>query len=311
MSDLTIPYDVVVVGSGFGGSVTALRLTEKGYRVGVLEAGRRFSRETLPKNSWDLKNYLWAPRLGMYGIQRIHLLGNVMVLAGAGVGDRRWTEAYKKRVRDSRVLGTAALAGAVASLDEPPRVFINGSAMGFYGETGQREVDESAPPGDGFLPSLCVEWEGAAAPAREAGVRTVFTRTGLVVSRDGGAWGKLFPLFQAGLGGRLGDGRQYWSFIALHDEVAALRHLLDTDGLSGPCNLTAPHPATNREVTAAMGQVLRRPTPFAVPAPVLRAVLGEMGGEVLGSARVRPTRLLESGFRFAFPEVQEAIRAAL
>ncbi|MFD3840753.1 TIGR01777 family oxidoreductase [Streptomyces sp. NPDC058642] len=234
----------------------------------------------------------------------------VVNLAGVGVGDRRWTEAYKTRIRRSRVLGTSALAEAVASLDKPPRVFVNGSAMGFYGETGDRVVDESAPAGEGFLPELCVEWEGAAAPAQEAGVRTVFTRTGLVVSREGGAWGRLFPLFKAGLGGRLGDGRQYWSFIALHDEVAAIRHLIDTDGLSGPFNLTAPNPVTNQEITAAMGRVLHRPTLFTVPSPVLRAVLGEMSGDVLGSQRVVPKRLLESGFTFAFPEIEEAVRAA-
>ncbi|MFF9404273.1 TIGR01777 family oxidoreductase [Streptomyces anandii] len=235
----------------------------------------------------------------------------VVNLAGAGVGDRRWTDAYKREIRDSRVLGTAALAEAAASLDTPPRVFVSGSAIGFYGDTGGRAVDEDAPPGDGFLPRLCVEWEEAAAPAQEAGIRTVFARTGLVVARGGGAWGRLFPLFKAGLGGRLGSGAQYWSFIALHDEVAALRHLLDTEGLSGPVNLTAPDPLTNREITAAMGRVLRRPAPFAVPAPVLRAVLGELAGDVLGSARVVPKRLLESGFSFAFPGIEDAVRAAL
>ncbi|MFF4701894.1 TIGR01777 family oxidoreductase [Streptomyces sp. NPDC001288] len=234
----------------------------------------------------------------------------VVNLAGAGIGDRRWTDAYKRRIRDSRVLGTAALAKAVAALDEPPRVFVSGSAMGFYGETGDRAVDEDAPAGDGFLPSLCVEWEEAAAPAREAGVRTVFVRTGLVVARGGGAWGRLFPLFKAGLGGRLGDGRQYWSFIALHDEVAAIRFLLDTDGLEGPFNLTAPEPLTNREITAAMARVLRRPALFPVPAAALQVALGEMAGDVLGSQRVVPKRLLESGFTFAFPGIEDAIRAA-
>ncbi|MEU6672026.1 TIGR01777 family oxidoreductase [Streptomyces sp. NPDC046727] len=234
----------------------------------------------------------------------------VVNLAGAGVGDRRWTPEYKRLLRESRVLGTAALAEAVAALPEPPRVFVNGSAIGFYGVTGDRVVDEDAPPGDGFLARLCVEWEEAAAPAAQAGVRTVLPRTGLVVARGGGAWGRLFPLFRAGLGGRLGDGRQYWSYIALHDEVAAIRHLMDGDTLSGPFNLTAPHPLTNREVTAAMGRVLHRPTVCAVPAPVLRAALGEMAGDVLGSQRVVPKRLLESGFRFAFPGIDEAIRAA-
>ncbi|MEU7413052.1 MULTISPECIES: TIGR01777 family oxidoreductase [Streptomyces] len=234
----------------------------------------------------------------------------VVNLAGAGVGDRRWTPEYKRLLRDSRVLGTTALAEAAASLPRPPRAFLNGSAIGFYGETGDRVTDEDAPPGDGFLSRLCVEWEEAAAPVAEAGVRTVFLRTGLVVARDGGAWGRLFPLFRAGLGGRLGDGRQYWSYIALHDEVAAIRHLIDGETLSGPFNLTAPQPLPNREITAAMGRVLHRPTVFSVPAAVLRTTLGEMAGDVLGSQRVVPKRLLESGFRFAFPGIDEAIRAA-
>lgn len=155
-----------------------------------------------------------------------------------------------------------------------------------------------------------MEWEEAAAPAQEAGIRTVFARSGLVVSRDGGAWARLFPLFLAGLGGRMGDGRQYWSYIALHDEIAALRHILATDELSGPVNLTAPHPVTNGEVTAAMGRVLHRPTLFTAPAPALRLALGEMAGDVLGSTRAVPTRLLESGFTFAFPGIEETIRAA-
>ncbi|MBT2393709.1 TIGR01777 family oxidoreductase [Streptomyces sp. ISL-1] len=235
----------------------------------------------------------------------------VVHLAGAGIGARRWNDAYRKEIRDSRVLGTAAIAEAVASLDVPPRVLIVGSAVGFYGDTGNRAVDESAPPGDGFLPNLVVEWEEAAAAAEEAGIRTAFARTGLVVARKGGAWGRMFPIFKAGVGGQLGNGRQYWSYISLHDEVAALRHILDTESLSGPVNLTAPHPVTNREVTEAMGRALRRPAFFAVPAPVLRAVLGELAEDVLSSQRVLPNRLLESDFSFAFPGIDEAIRAVL
>ncbi|MFG2548639.1 TIGR01777 family oxidoreductase [Streptomyces sp. NPDC048581] len=254
----------------------------------------------------------WDPEAGSVDAAGLAGCDAVVNLAGANVGSRRWTEAYKAKLRSGRVLGTTALAKAMASLppEERPRVFVNGSAIGYYGETGERPVDESAPPGEGFLPSLVVDWEGAALPAQEAGVRTVFTRTGLVVARKGGAWGRLFPLFKAGLGGRMGNGRQYWSFVSLHDEVAAIRHLIDRDDLSGPFNVTAPHPLTNREITAAMGRVLHRPTLFAVPAPVLRAVLGEMAGDVLGSQRVLPARLLESGFTFAFPEVEGAIRAA-
>ncbi|MEU6977090.1 MULTISPECIES: TIGR01777 family oxidoreductase [unclassified Streptomyces] len=234
----------------------------------------------------------------------------VVHLAGAGVGERRWSEAYKKEIRDSRVLGTRAVAEALASLAEPPEVLVCGTALGYYGDTGSRAVDESAPAGEGFLPSVCVEWEAAAAPAEAAGIRVAYARTGLVVAREGGAWGRLFPLFRAGLGGRMGDGSQYWSFIALHDEVAALRHLMDTPEVSGPVNLTAPEPVTNREVTAAMGRVLHRPALFHVPAAVLRVALGEFAQDVLGSQRVLPGRLLETGFDFAFPTIDESVRAA-
>ncbi|WP_069172509.1 TIGR01777 family oxidoreductase [Streptomyces griseus] len=253
----------------------------------------------------------WDPRRSYVDTAGLVGCDAVVHLAGAGVGDRRWTEAYKREIRDSRVLGTAAIAEAVASLDTPPKVLVSGSAIGYYGDTGDRAVDESAPPGEGFLPSVCVEWEEAAAPAEEAGVRTVFARTGLVVAQEGGAWGRLFPLFRAGLGGRLGNGRQYWSFIALHDHIAAMRHLLDTESLAGPVNLTGPSPVTNGEVTAAMGRVLRRPTLFTVPAPALRIALGGFAEDVLGSQRVLPGQLLDSGFTFAFPGIDAAIRAAL
>ncbi|MFF4563541.1 TIGR01777 family oxidoreductase [Streptomyces sp. NPDC001435] len=287
--------------SGLIGSTLVRSLVADGHEV--VRLVRRAAR--------GAEEVCWDPE-GQY-VDTAGLVGcDVVVdLAGAGIGDRRWTDEYKRRIRDSRVLGTAALAEAVAVLDEPPRVFVSGSAIGVYGDTGDRAVDETAPPGDGFLPSLCVEWEEAAAPAEEAGVRTVFARTGLVVAREGGAWARLFPLFKAGLGGRMGDGRQYWSFIALHDEVAAIRHLIDTEDLSGPVNLTAPTPLTNREITAALGRVLHRPAVLPVPAPVLRSVLGEMAGDVLGSQRVLPKRLLESGFVFAFPGIEDALRAAL
>ncbi|QEU70099.1 TIGR01777 family protein [Streptomyces galilaeus] len=286
--------------SGLIGSALVRSLTADGHEV------VRLVRHA-PRSEAEVR---WDPERGRVDAAGLAGCSAVVNLAGAGVGDHRWTDAYKRRIHDSRVHGTAALAKAVAALDERPRVFVNGSAMGYYGETGERVVDESAPAGRGFLPELCVEWEAAAEPARAAGVRTAFTRTGLVVARGGGAWGRLFPLFRAGLGGRMGDGRQYWSYIALHDEVAAIRHLLDRDDLSGPFNLTAPEPLTNREITAAMGRVLHRPTLFPVPAPVLRTVLGEMAGDVLGSARVVPKRLLESGFTFAFPGIEDALRAA-
>ncbi|MFJ8502830.1 TIGR01777 family oxidoreductase [Streptomyces avermitilis] len=303
-SDAPLPPGsrVAIAGaSGLIGSALARSLTADGHEV--VRLVRR-----APRGKDEVR---WDP-----GEQRIDSAGlvgcaAVVNLAGAGVASRRWTDAYKQTIRSSRVLGTATLAEAIASLDEPPAVFVNGSAIGFYGDTGDRAVDETAPPGDGFLPALCVAWEEAAEPAQEAGIRTVFTRTGLVVAAGGGAWGRLFPLFKAGLGGRMGDGRQYWSYISLHDEVAAIRHVIDTASLSGPVNLTAPTPLTNAEITAAMGRVLHRPTLFTAPAPVLRAALGDMAGDILGSQRVLPSRLLESGFAFAFPGIEEALRAAL
>lgn len=286
--------------SGLTGSALVRSLTDDGHEV--LRLVRR-----APRAADEAR---WDPKKGEIDAERLDGCDAVVNLAGAGVGDHRWTDAYKREIRDSRVLGTRTLAEAIAGLSTPPRVFVNGSAIGYYGSTGSRAVDETAPAGEGFLAHVCVEWEDAVAPARDAGVRTVLARTGLVVARGGGAWGKLFPLFKAGLGGRLGDGRQYWAYIALHDHVAALRHCIDTEGLAGPVNLTAPHPATNREVAAAMGRVLRRPVLFPAPAVALRLVLGEMAGEVLGSTRAVPTRLLESGFEFAFPALDQAIRAA-
>ncbi|MFD3936360.1 TIGR01777 family oxidoreductase [Streptomyces sp. NPDC058618] len=253
----------------------------------------------------------WDPARGEVDPAGLAGCSAVVHLAGAGVGEHRWTDAYKREIRDSRVLGTAAIARAAAALDEPPAVLVSGSAIGYYGDTGRRAVDEDAPAGQGFLPSVCVEWEAAAEPAAAAGIRTAYARTGLVVARDGGAWGRLFPIFRAGIGGRLGDGRQYWSYLSLRDEVAALRHIIDTPSLSGPVNLTAPDPVTNRQVTEAMGRVLRRPAVLPVPAVALRVVLGEFAEDVLGSQRVRPARLLESGFDFRDPSIEQAIRAAL
>ena len=292
---------VAVTGaSGLIGTALVRSLRADGHDV--LRLVRRPARAA-DEVEWDPAR-LHVDTAGLVGVDA------VVHLAGAGVGERRWNEAYKKEIRDSRVLGTTAIAQALASLAEPPEVLVCGTALGWYGDTGSRAVDESAPAGTGFLPSVCVEWEAAAAPAEEAGIRVAYARTGLVVAREGGAWGRLFPVFRAGIGGRMGNGRQYWSHISLHDEVAALRHLVDTPSLSGPVNLTAPEPVTNREVTAAMGRVLRRPTLCTVPAPALKLVLGDFAQDVLGSQRVLPGRLLESGFDFAFPTIDEAIRAA-
>jgi len=253
----------------------------------------------------------WDPEAGTVDTAGLAGTEALVNLAGAGIGDHRWNDARKKVLRDSRVNGTAAIARAAAALDTPPRVLVCGSAIGYYGDTGDSWVDEDSPVGEGFLAELVQDWEAAAEPARAAGIRTAHARTGLVVAKDGGAWVSLFKLFKAGVGGRLGSGRQYWSFIALHDELAALRHIIDTPELSGPVNLTAPDPLTNREITTAMGRVLHRPTLATVPAPALRIALGEFAADVLSSQRVRPQRLLDSGFAYAFPEIDQSITAAL
>ncbi|GAA3859603.1 TIGR01777 family oxidoreductase [Streptomyces sedi] len=236
----------------------------------------------------------------------------VVHMAGAGVGDHRWTSRYKKVIRDSRVLGTTAISEAIAAQNTPPRVFLCGSAIGYYGDTGDRPVDEDADVGEGFLADVCVDWEGAAEAARRAGVRTIHLRTGHVVARQGGAWGRLFPLFRAGIGGPLGSGRQYWSVISLADYLAATRFLLtESNALEGPVNFTGPQPVTNREIAKIMGRVLHRPAILRVPKFALRVVVGEFAEDIVGSQRVLPARLQTAGFTFRHPTAEAAIRAAL
>jgi uncharacterized protein (TIGR01777 family) len=235
----------------------------------------------------------------------------VVHLAGAGIGDHRWTEAYKREVRDSRVEGTRTLSRALARLSRRPAVLVAGSAVGYYGDTGDHPVDESAPEGEGFLPALCRDWEAAAQPAVDAGIRVVHPRSGVVLSREGGLLGKALPLFRLGLGGRLGSGRQWMSWISLTDQVAALRFLLH-DGLQGPVNLTAPEPVTNAAFTGAVGRALHRPARFIVPAPALRLALGGFADEgALISQRVLPDRLSKAGFTFRHPDIDTALAAVL
>lgn len=250
----------------------------------------------------------WDPEAGTADLARLDGVDGVVHLAGAGIGDKRWSDSHKATIRESRVRGTATIARALASLDQAPDVLVSASAIGFYGDTGDRAVDETALPGTGFLADVVVAWEQAADPAREAGIRVAHPRSGLVVAGRGGAWARLWPIFSLGLGGRLGSGRQWWSFISLRDEVAALAYLLEH--LEGPVNLTAPQPVTNAEVAEAMGRVLGRPTRLPVPASALKLVLGELSSEVLGSARVLPTRLQEAGFTFSDPTIDDALRWA-
>jgi uncharacterized protein (TIGR01777 family) len=252
----------------------------------------------------------WDPKAGTVDLDRLAGTDAVVHLAGAGVGDHRWTDAYKREILDSRVDSTHTIVRAITALDPKPRVLVSASAIGWYGDTGDRTVDETTPAGSGFLADVVRAWEAAAAPAEAAGIRVVHPRTGLVVAKEGGAWARMFPLFKFGLGGKLGSGRQYWSWISLRDELCALQFLLEQDHISGPVNLTGPAPATNAEVTAAMGRVMGRPTILPAPAFALKAVLGEFSSEVLGSIRAVPTVLEQAQFRFQDPTVESAIQTA-
>ncbi|XRQ03016.1 TIGR01777 family oxidoreductase [Actinomadura welshii] len=253
----------------------------------------------------------WSPADGCVEAAALDGTDAVVHLAGAGIGDRPWTKAYKRKVRDSRVVGTRTIAEAIAAAGPRPPVLVCGSAIGYYGDTGGREADEDSPAGAGFLADVVRDWEAAATPAREAGVRVVHPRTGVILTREGGMLGRTLPLFRLGLGGRLGDGGQWTSWISMADQIAALRFLIDRE-IAGPVNLTAPNPVTNEAYTEALGRVLHRPARLAVPAFALRAALREFAGEgPLISQRVLPRRLEKAGFRFAHEDVEDALAAAL
>jgi uncharacterized protein len=233
----------------------------------------------------------------------------VIHLSGAPVAPRRWTPARKELLRSSRIASTRTLTNAMAGADPRPATLLCASAIGYYGDTGSRAVDENAPPGEGFLAELVRDWETAAGQARTAGIRIVNVRSGLVLSPRGGLLGQLLLPFRLGLGAKIGSGQQYMSWISLPDEVRAIRFLLESQDAQGAYNLTAPEPVTNAEFTKALAHALGRPAPLMVPAAVLRAGLGEVSGELLGSARVMPARLQAAGFSFAHPDLAVALRA--
>lgn len=255
----------------------------------------------------------WDPRAADAGDPQLHGCDAVVHLAGAGVGSRRWTASYKAEIRASRVLATRALATALTRLDPAPKTLICASAIGWYGDTGGREVAEDTPAGDGFLARLVHDWEAAADPARDAGIRTAHLRSGLVLSPRGGVLARLALPARLGVLPRFGDGRQVVSWISLTDEIRASRFLLENAAADGSFNLTAPNPVTNDELTSALHQAFRRPDlPWLrIPAPVLRLALGEMSGELLTSARVAPRRLTGAGFEFRYPDLGPALRAEL
>lgn len=255
----------------------------------------------------------WGPMGGTIDAEGLAGVDAVVHLAGAGIGDKRWNDERKRLILESRTRGTDLLARTLAGLDPRPATLVSGSAVGYYGERGDEELTEESGPGDDFLADLVQQWEAAAAPAADAGIRVAYARTGLVLSGAGGLLKPLLPLFKLGLGGRLGTGRQWFSWITIDDEVAAIRHLLDTPGLEGPFNLTAPHPVTNAEFTKTMGAVLGRPTVLPIPSFGPRLLFGKEMAELTAfvSQRVRSDKLVASGYAFRQPDLEPALRDVL
>jgi len=258
----------------------------------------------------------WDPDAGTVDTEALGAVGGidgVVHLAGAGVGDKRWSSARKAQITGSRTRSTDLIVRTIAALDPRPQVLVSASAIGYYGDRGDEVLTETSPAGDGFLAGVCVAWERSAAPAAEAGIRTVLLRTGIVLSPAGGALAKQLPLFRLGVGGKLGSGRQYRSWITLDDEVAVILHCLDDASLSGPVNATAPHPATDAELAKAIGTAVHRPSFVAAPAAALKLALGpEMAGDmVLASQRVVPEQLERSGFTFLHPDLDGAVRSVV
>ena len=251
----------------------------------------------------------WDPSAGHVDEAALRGADLVVHLAGAGLGDRPWTPAHRREVMDSRVEGTTTIARAAAAAGVP--TLLSASGVGYYGNPGDRVLDESAPRGVTYIAEIAARWEEATAPASEAGVRVVPMRTAVVLSAEGGAYGRLLPIFRLGLGGRLGSGRQWWSWVTLGDYVRAVRFLADHEDISGPVNICAPVPLTNADMTTAMGRVLHRPTLVRVPGLALRLPLRDFAEDLLGGQRVVPRRLLDAGFTFAHPEFEPALRETL
>ncbi len=258
------------------------------------------------------KEIFWEPEAGRLDAGALEGFDAVVHLAGVNIAAGRWTPKQKTKIRVTRVIGTRLLSETLAHLARRPAVLVAASAMGFYGTRGDEVLTESSPSGSGFLPEVCRAWEGATEPASRAGIRTVNLRTGVVLSARGGALAKMLTPFRLGLGGRLGDGKQYMSWIAIDDVVRVIQHAIKTATLSGPVNNVSPNPVTNAEFTKTLGQVLSRPTVFPMPGFAARLAFGEMADELLlSSTRLRPAKLASTGYVFRFPELEGALRQVL
>jgi len=261
------------------------------------------------KSDWAIH---WDPERGEIDAVGLEGCDAVVHLAGESIANRRWNAAQKARILDSRVKGTTLLCQTLANLEYKPQVLVSASAIGYYGERSDEVCDETSAPGKGFLPDVCVAWEQATEPALHAGIRVVNLRIGLVLSRDGGALVKMLLPFQFGVGGVIGSGKQYWSWITMHDLIMSIDHCLRTEWLRGPVNAVAPNPVRNYEFTKTLGRVVRRPTIFPMPGFAARLMLGEMADALLlASTRVAPTRLLDTSFPFESTELEPGLRKVL
>jgi uncharacterized protein (TIGR01777 family) len=294
---------VLITGaSGLIGSALCARLSAEGHTV--IKAVRR------PSTSPSVLS--WDPAAGTIDAHKLEGIDAVVHLAGAGIGDKRWTPEYKQEIRDSRTKGTELIAQSIAAMSTPPSVLLSGSAIGIYGSRGDEILDETSSVADDFLAQVCVDWEKAAQPAVAAGIRTVFLRTGIVLSPKGGALKKQAPIFKLGLGGTFGSGRQWQSWISIDDEVGAIIHLL-TSSVSGPVNLTAPNPVTSKEFTRTLGKVLKRPAFAKIPSFAPKALLGSelVQNLLLNGQRVTPSVLQKDGYEFVHPDLADALRDLL
>lgn len=295
--------------SGLIGTALAAHLRARGDRV--IPFTRRSSSRTGDTSSPNAA-ISWDPASGTIDARGLVGVDAVVHLAGAGIGDRRWTPAYKREILESRTKGTELLARTMSTLSDGPRVLLSGSAIGYYGESLTEEFTETSRAGSGFLADVCVQWEAATEPASSAGIRVAHLRTGIVLSPDGGALKKLLPLFKIGAGGRMGSGRQWQSWISIDDEVTAIEHLLGAD-VSGPVNLTAPQPVTQAEFTRTLAHVLKRPAFVPVPALGPKLLLGgELADALLFTGqKVLPRVLTSSGFTFHHENLEQALRSLL
>lgn len=254
----------------------------------------------------------WSPQRYSIALARLEGFDAVIHLAGESIAEGRWNEEKKRRIRESRVKGTRLLSDSLANIKHPPKSFLCASAIGYYGNRGDEILTESSPPGDDFLAEVCVEWEKASEEAVQKGIRTVNLRFGIILDSKGGALAKMLPPFRMGVGGKIGTGRQWMSWIALDDVVGAIKRALTNETLSGPVNFVAPNPVTNREFTKTLGKVLSRPTLFSIPAFGARLAFGEMADALLlSSQRVEPERLKKAGYQFRYSELKGALRHVL